>query len=275
MKHEMRLLTIVVAGAALTSVADAQMSIFATQRNELLRIDGSGTSSFLLDYSITALSFDSSGRLWGTSIVDGDGDGSYSLIEIVDPFGTPVAVEVADALSARTTSIEWVGGTLYGFQNAGGGRVVTIDAGTGVDTVVGATGQTGLAGGGGMAVGPTMFALDHLAETVNDVDYTLGGGPDPSATLIGPAGLDIVKAGLDYFEGDSTLYALFSSRTGPGTSSVGLYTIDQTTGAATLHTDLSDAFREYGPSGLAIIPEPATLAMLAAGALVLARKRRS
>lgn len=152
-------------------------------------------------------------------------------------------------------------GSLY----AGSGtQLWKVDPLTGLSTLIGA-GLYGYAGD--IAVDPTnLSAMFGAVFTNNGVELASIDKATGAQTLIGSFGLGPSASiyGLG-FSLDGTLYA-----GGPGDSSIGaLFTVDKTTGAATLVKSLS-----YQPYDMATqpfdrpeppVPEPASLVLLVAG----------
>ncbi len=272
---------LVVTMLAAAPAASAFPIIFATSNDVLFRIDSDtlAVDTFTLSDDITAMSFDDNGVLWATSPRDMDADTFYDVYRISDPFGTPSLLPISDGLVLKTPSIDWVGSTLYGLQtyDTGGGvlssKLVTIDPNTGNETVVGATGATGRVSGSiGVDVGSgVMYSIDHVDNNLYTLDWQLLGGPDPSSTLIGNTGYNPANTGLDYY--DDTLYAM-SMNNVSGNFDIGVFTVDTTTGAYTLLVDLSGETATRGSQSIAVIPEPATLCLLALGGIAVAMRRR-
>ncbi len=122
--------------------------------------------------------------------------------------------------------------------------------------------------------GTTVTTLYELnAETDSLVRQGgLNGPPSPNGgviTTIGSLGVDISNAGFDISGNDGTAYAVLTTGQGSGS---GLYTIDLTTGQATLVGD----FGEDIVQDLAVqqVPAPAGALLLALGLAGLAAARR-
>ncbi len=125
------------------------------------------------------------------------------------------------------------------------------------------------AGGFGYDSGnDVLYAIARRPEAaLYTVDYDLSDGPDPTATLVGPLGIEMRKHGADFFEG--TLYAAAQYRGGP----LALGSIDTLTGS--FHELMLVGPRAREDIALAIVPEPASLGLLGLGALALLRYRRA
>jgi hypothetical protein len=179
-------------------------------------------------------------------------------------------------LADNTASLSFIGDTLYGFQKTPGNpanttTLVTIDPVNDTQSLVGATGLTTV-GANGSGYDPTTDTLYTVVDgalgtgDLTEVDYGLANGPDPTGTVVGDLGVDFGNGGAEFFDG--TLYALIQDLTNQ-TLVVG--SVDTTTG---LFTQLQqfDVFTP-GPVGLAVVPEPATLSLLALAGLAVLRRR--
>ncbi|MCO6437638.1 MAG: PEP-CTERM sorting domain-containing protein [Phycisphaerae bacterium] len=268
---------------ASASAAQVNPIVFAVEDDVLFRINGANVGRYFLSDKLTALDFDDHGVLWGVG-VDDDNNNLYELYRIDDPFGTPTLNLVSENIDRRTESIIWVGSTLYGIQGSNVDApqtLVTLDPNTGAATPVGVTGNTGINPEqvGGIAIKDgIMYALNNrLPGELYSIDWTLSSGTDPTATFLtatSPATLFVVTDGLDNDPNGGPLWAMIRRGNIIG-SDIGVYRLDETTGQLTLVYDLSDLTDVRGASGLAVIPEPATLLLLLAGAAPLVLRRRS
>lgn len=266
--------------ALLAASAFAQQTFFASANDRLVRTDLSTTSVFTLSAQIHSLEFGPDGTLWATARRDDDGDGSWTLYTVADPFGTPTLSMVADGLEGPVPSLAFVGNTLYGLRidSAADEKLVTINTVTGMTTPVGATGEIGKKSGG-LEFDPTtgnMYALDHNTPGLYTVDYTLSMGVDPMLTLVGNFGIDgeIRSSGMALDDATGQLFTLFTLR---GDLSPRLYEVNKVTGAVTQIADLSapDLLGHgAGGTGLAVIPEPGSIGLLVLGSVLAAVRRR-
>lgn len=273
-----RLALVAAVGGTFGGVASAQ-DFFASRNDSLLRFDLiGGASLFTLSDTIHSMEFDSGGTLWATSR-DESSPGFWTLYQISDPFGTPTLTTINTGIAGVTPSIAWVNGELWGIQTDTGPiqRLVKIDTGTGALTPIGATGETGIAGGG-VEFDPAtqkMYATNHLPGSLAEIDWDLTGGPDPTGTAIGAFAApnnNIRSSGLAYYEPTDVLYGLLVDRGGLTPS---LYSIDIGTGVETELLDLTAWLGSgAGGTGLAVIPEPGTLAGVALVLLGLVGRRR-
>jgi hypothetical protein len=257
--------------------------MFACQENVLFRIQGAQIDMFTLSDDLTGLDFDENGVLWALGVDHANTNGFNELYTIDDPLGTPSLSLVSDGLSYPTTSIEWVGNTLYGIQDnypSGNNHLVTINPLTGVETPVGNTGDTGITPthvGGITLENGTMWALwSEDPGALYTLDWTLTGGPEPTGTLV--TGTDastwIVTSGLDHDPETGELWGMLKTAgTDISDLYIGIYRIDKVTGDLTLEYDLSSLTAVRGATGFAFVPEPGTLALLAVGGLVVLRRR--
>ena len=99
----------------------------------------------------------------------------------------------------------------------------TIDLMTGLSTAIGATGYSDIEGLSFQPGTGTLYGLDDATDTLITIDTGTGAG-----TAVGPLGTNFSDAGMA-FAADGTLYG--ASDLG---SNDGFYSIDTTTGAATL-----------------------------------------
>lgn len=273
------LMVVVLLGAP--TGASAAPVIFASQDNVLFRINGMTIDTFTLSDHVTGLDFDAGGNLWAIGLDAASPNGFQEVYRINDPFGTPTLQLVSDGLTRNTPSIEWVGNTLYAVQGENfdpPSMLVTLNPNTGAVTPVGATGQTGADPNhfqGITLVGPTMWAIStDNPGTLQTIDWNLSGGPDPTATFVAPmgTGFNTVTSGLDHDPETGDLWAMIRHGV---SDEIGVFTIDEVTGNITEQYDLSALTLVRGASGIALIPEPATLVLLALGGVSLARRRRA
>lgn len=248
--------------------------IFATQEDELFRVDNGLVHRFFLSNAITALDFDDNGVLWGVG-TDEDNDDLFELYQINDPFGSPTLTLISEGLTRQTTSIVWDGRILYGIQGQNidpPQTLVTIDPATGSTSPVGATGNTGINPeqvGGITIKNNVMWALNsRLPGHLLTIDHHLTNGPEPTATLAHTTNplLALLTNGLDVDPESGQMWAMIRKANLIG-SDIGLYTVDETTGQLTLELDLSSLTSARGSSGLAIIPEPGTAVVVILGGL--------
>lgn len=200
------------------------------------------------------------------------------MYRVADPFGTPSLELVVPTLERRTSSIVWEGDTLYGIQGANldpPQTLVTIDPGDGYVSPVGTSGATGIDPEqvGGLTIkNGVMWALQNLhAGELFTIDYKLTGGPEPTATFVrttSPDTIAFLSCGLAIDPADAQLWAMIRSDRLLG-SDIGVYQLDETTGQLTLMFDLSELTDVRGASGIAVIPEPASLALLLVASLLV------
>lgn len=269
------------AAMALATSAGAQ-TFFAANNDRLVRTDLNAYDVFTLDADIHSLDWDNSGNLWATSRAP-NSEGFWNLYRVSDPFGTPTLDLVSDMLPGAVPAISWVGETLYGVQTLSASlqHLVTIDTGSGATSIVGATGDTGITGGGMDYDASTgqMFAIKHSVGSLQTLDFLLANGPEPAASLVGnffgPAStLDLRSSDLAVLDFDGSLYGVLVER---DTLEPILYSLDKQSGLATELVNLSAAnLLGLGPGGtaLAVIPEPTSLSLLIGGLVSLFIRRR-
>lgn len=269
------------AGLALAASASAQ-TFFAANNDRLVRTDLNTYDTFTLSADIHSLDWDSQGNLWATSRAPNQ-DGFWNLYRVEDPFGTPSLQLVNSMLPGAVPAISWIGDTLYGLQTINETRqnLVTIDVGSGATSIIGATGDTGITGGGMDYDGTTgmMYAIRHFVGGLQTLDFTLANGIDPSAASVGnffgaESTLDLRSSDLAVLDGVGSLYGLLVERS---TLRPILYSIDKGSGLATEIVDLSAAnLLGFGPGGtaLAVIPEPTSVVLLVGGLVSAFIRRR-
>ena len=250
-------------------------TFFATQGRTLFRTDGVTSASFTLSDDITGMATAPDGTIWASSRSDDDHDGFYELYKLTDPMGPAPTLTLWDDFLAELTPTLWViDGTLYGYQHVDGqslanGQMVKIDYISRSQARVGNTGAIGVPSAGA-AYDPVHDVLYAIAgrpdAALYTVDYHLNGGPDPSATEVGPLGVEMRNHGAEFFDGK--LYAAVQDPTGP----LKLGWVDTGTG------QFNFMFNLAGPSsravGLAVLPEPAALTLLGLGLAWVGRRRR-
>jgi len=271
-------------GVLLTAAALAHAgppSIFVGAGSKLLRIHDGSMDLFDLDPNVLlgGMSFDAQGRLWATG-PDSDGDGNRSICQIADPFGTPHLVEVADIVPYTAISgLAPFGDDLYLIVHDGAPpyRLVIADIQAGTCTPVGDTGATGIYCNG-ITVDPdgmVMYGVGYYGHLYT-LDWQLESHPNPTATLVGDMGISMEGRGIDfdYFSTEEELYALCVDI---DTQEYEVYKVDPNTAQATLAYDLTSVLGSTGARkgfSIAVIPEPTALALFAAGAVALIRRKR-
>jgi hypothetical protein len=265
----------------LASAVQAGPVFLGTQGTTLYRISDGGVETFTLSTDLTSMAVGPGGVIWGSALTDAGTNGLRELYTLDDPLGvSPSLSLVGEFLADNTPSLTWVDDTLYGVQKTPGGSdpavLVTIDTLGLTQQVVGDTGEIG-AGFNGTAYDPSTDSFYGIRggglippAELYEVDYSLSGGTDPATTLIGELGLSYVNGGAEWF-GD-TKYALIQERLESGLGDLLLGTVNPDTGEFT-QTLVVDA-AVPGAVGLAVIPEPATLSLLGALAIVVLRRRR-
>ena len=278
------------AAFAVTPRADAAVAYALTDNNRLLRFD-TATPGVLTGVAPI------SGRVNGEDLIGIDFRPFNNELYAVGEFGniytlnqntaaaTVVGTLVADPADP-TNPFAGLQGSRWGFDfnpqadrlritsdtgqnlrvNLAGGLVTTDTNITSPGAIVGAAYSNNFAGAGST----TLYGIDSSATGHRLVQFT-GSPNDGNVTGVGPLGFaNSSLVGFDIFslgQGDQGFAGLQNELLGVSE----LYTINLTTGAATLvgtigGGDLID--------GLAVvIPEPATLSLLAVGALALVRRR--
>ncbi|MEM9348054.1 MAG: PEP-CTERM sorting domain-containing protein [Planctomycetota bacterium] len=190
---------------------------------------------------------------------------SYALIATV-PYNLTASTAGIDAI----TALEYVDGVMYAASAERGGSISefgTLDLTTGVFTPIAVTGYAGPLSGLAFD-GTTMYASTGGGDNgLYAIDLATG-----ITSLTGEA--STVEAYYDLeFGADGVLYAMGDNAL-PGGSSDELFTVDPLTGLATPQGALNAPPSSTGITSTFIIPEPTSLALLALGGLLVARRRR-
>ena len=247
----------------------AQPIYLATSGSTLYRAEQGGASvSFNLSDEINNLLMAPNGDILAFSGSE-TGSGTFEVYRLDGALGnTPSLQLISDVLPNSYPAATFVGDTLYGYRN-GSRNLVTYDIGTGVETDIGRSApmQGPIGGAAYDASNDTFYAVTRGDASLFTVDYAAGSG-DPDATLVGNLGIDIFNMGLDLYQG--SLYAAFEDTTN-GQFVAG--TVSTDTGLFTGDTVLFNGALD-GSVGFIVVPAPGTLALLAAGGLLTARRRR-
>jgi len=242
---------------------------FGTHGNTLYRTDGVTVESFTLSDNITALAVDDNGIIWATSPRDSNGNGFRELYTILDPTGPAPSLQLeGDFLSELTPTITFVDGTMYGFQRTApgpltNGALIIIDPDAQTEQIVGDTGAVGggFAGSGYDPDSDTFFmSTSRPNDTLNDVDYSLSSGTDPTGTELGQIDFNFRNHGAEFYQGE---YFLFGESQDSTMMILGSVDVD----TLAFNEILQIPIEARGSVGLAIIPEPSCLALLLAGGI--------
>jgi len=132
----------------------------------------------------------------------------------------------------------------------------------------------------GVPAGSTReYILDSLNNLLGEVGTQAGGNGSFNAGVVGSTfavrlGLNILdfsdNAGFDISGATGIAYASFDLQSDPAGSPTGVYTIDLASGQAVLLGNAGVALRD-----ITVIPAPSAAGLLAAGALVAGRRRRT
>lgn len=259
---------------ALAGTAAAQTRFLATQQNTLFRFGTTGTiDTFTMPDDMVGMAQDpTTGIIYVTSPPTNPG-GQGELYRLDNAFGVaPSLTLLSNTMATQYPSISFVGNKLYGFRNTDD-VLVEIDLGTFNQTIVGATGATGLdrVGGSGYdAVNDTLYAIQTLTapNALYTVDYSLSNGPDPSSTFVGNLGVINDSCGADFYNGQ--LWIAIQNGTS-GRFELG--TVNTGTGAYSFVRDLGVPALSEETSLLAV-PTPGALGLLGLGMLAATRRRR-
>jgi hypothetical protein len=185
----------------------------------------------------------------------------YTLQNPVD--GTPALVAYSQ-LSHHYGSLTQIGDTFYGFSHADLYGVDLSDPAYPVETYVGTTGVLGAAGAAYDPVSGTLYMMSY--KEFDDALYTVD--PDTAAaTLVGYPGIDAYDLGAEWFDG-----GLFAAVQNGSTGYFEIGEVSAVTGHYSVLTTVASG-ADYVATGLTVIPEPTSLALLLAGCLGLLRRR--
>ncbi|MFQ5489448.1 MAG: hypothetical protein ACE5GE_01895 [Phycisphaerae bacterium] len=267
------------AGLCLSISANAALAspvFLGTLGPRLLRTDGiNPAETFRLSDDIAAMAVGPDGTIWAASRSDDDRDGFREIYTLQDPLGpNPTLQFYGDFLADFTSTITFVGDTLYGFQrnavpDAQASRLVRIDLQNQTQSVVGQTGLVGaVMGGSGYDPQSDTLLMSSLIITDGlwDVDYALQRGDDPSATLVNEITTDIGNHGAEFFEG--TYFMLAQLVNGP----LVLGSLDPQTAQFNPMQELAP--RSDRVVSLVVLPEPNALGLLLAGLFLATSRRR-
>jgi len=199
------------------------------------------------------------------------GFGNGGVYRLDNPFSANPSFAQIGSSTALCASPVFANGRLWGIggDTPAGSYITEIDMTTFSEISREATGVMG--GPGGMIhVGGNTFGYVEF-QTDNYYHYTLGSGN--VSTTVGPT-VNHDYAGLEAYGG--TIYASFAIPAGAaGGPYMGFGTLDPNNGSYTELRNL-DVYN-LGQTGLAVVPEPATLAVFGLGALgaIVRRRRRS
>lgn len=195
--------------------------------------------------------------------IDASGGLGELLVEQVGPLGV-LCFEGGLAFADDGTAYLLNGG-------AGTPYLLTVNLQTGAASVVGPMEAHHDFGGLGWRADQMLVGLDSTTNSLRAINpVTAVSTPimdvDADPAVGGLGGMALADNGLGYFV-----------TAGPGAPVPGsnaLYSFDATTGTHTEIGDFSGEITGFGFAGLAFVPEPATLGLLAVGSLVLLRRRR-
>lgn len=170
---------------------------------------------------------------------------------------------------------DYAGASSLRFVSSAGGNFA-VNAGTGAvgnTTNTIAPGYTAVAYSNSQPLagsGPAGTALYYIDSSTDTLAMAPGAFNTPGIVTVGPLGIDVLRANGFEIAPDGMAYAALTTDMGSSLVS-GLYRIDLATGQATMLGEFNGTL-----SGLAVspVPEPASWALMAGGAALLAGARR-
>jgi len=249
--------------AALAGSAFAQPTFLVTNGSTLYRSTGGTVETFNLGDDIVGLAVADDGTIYASSSTASSTSGLFELYTLDDAGGTPTLNLVTDQLSNVYTGISVIGDTIYS-SRGGGPLLFAVDLNTFSETNLGNTGlPVGIGGSAYRAADDTYFWSEGVDDLLYEVDRTTA-----TATAIGSFGIDTGQQGLEFFEGQ--LYFATDNET---TGRLEIGTLNQNSGAYSF-LQVIDPVNVTGTVSLAVIPTPASGALLALGGLLATRRRR-
>lgn len=263
---------IVATSAGIARTARADTTYLATQHETLFRFiperggPGASLETFDVGRRVTGLHYDAqTGVVYGIAI-EGPG-GPVDFVEISNAISGVPSLNVVASLSQTYGGVTQVGELFYGFHN-NGAELYSIDVSDPDNPVETYIGEDFYAGNDALAYDPvtdTMYSVSKFAEALLEVDYLTG-----DLTYIGTLGLgDANSVGAEWFEGQ-----MYMAVQNGDSTDFEIGQIDVATGIYTRMFTLSEGTADYVATALAIVPEPATAALVTVVALALARRRR-
>lgn len=277
-----------VAAAALAlagASAGAVPLVGLTSANELARFDSSSPGS-ATRVAITGLAAGdrlvgidlrpSNNQLYGISLNQGlyTLDPNTGAASFVATLSSPVVSGALGWGIDFNPVADYAGASSLRFVSSAGGNFA-VNANTGAVgnttntiapgyTAVAYSNSQPLAGGG-----PAGTALYYIDSNTDTLAMAPGAFNTPSIVTVGPLGIDVLRANGFEIAPDGNAYAALTTDMGSSLVS-GLYRIDLATGQATMLGEFNGTL-----SGLAVspVPEPASWALMAGGAALLAGAR--
>lgn len=264
----MRAWTIALALAGTTaSLASATDTFLVTRGDTLFRYNGNTVETFTLTDTFHSLSLTKHGIIGVSNLQENVGNPppDFEIWRLDDPTGTPFLTRIGTFTDQRFPTLTQVGNTLYGI---GEGMIFTVADDFSLTYVANVTPGEAIGGSGYDAASDTFYVTGQTSDALFTLD--LGSG---AISQIGTGlGFDFRNQGGEFWRGQywAALEDVVNDR-------LVLGTVDTTTGLFSLEVVLLQGLGTLGSNqtvGLAIIPSPASLALLGLGGLAAARRRR-
>lgn len=255
------------------SVSMASPTLFLTSGTTMYRIQldaPQGGAAFTqfdqfdLGVELVSLTADDQGRLWGTEVIDTNGNGNYALYSMDQVLGVPAMTLEGDFLAQRTSSIVWSQGSLYGFVHPGD-QMIAIDYVNDASTAVGS-----LAEGTFL----TSSGWDNTTGAFYGIDINNLYRYDNSESGFVSSLVTELDFGVSGTSGGEVIEGIYYHAINDG-EVMHIYSIDLLTGETLELINFEvDGRASVGLAGVSNVPSPGSLALLGAGGLIGMRRRR-
>ncbi|KAA0214302.1 MAG: hypothetical protein DYG94_07715 [Leptolyngbya sp. PLA3] len=260
-------IALALAGTAV-SLANAADTFLVVRGDDLYRYDGNTVQTFTLTDTFHSLSLTEHGIIGVSNLQENVGNPPpdfevWRLDGALSP--APFLTRIDTVTDKRFPTLTQVGSTLYGI---GEGEIYTVAPDFSLTFVTNVNPGEAIGGSGYDAASDTFYVSGQTSDALFTLD--LGSG---NLSQIGTGvGFDFRNQGGEWWRGE--YWAAFEDLTN---DRLVLGTIDTTTGLFSIEVVLQNGLGTLGAGqtmGLAIIPTPASLALLGLGGLAAARRRR-
>jgi hypothetical protein len=260
---------IVVGALSASSLLQADTTYMVTHLETFYRITvsdetgGMTVETFDLGRRVRAMHYNAAeGVVFG---IAGTGTGASDLLIVENAVSGVPSLSHYASLELIYGGMTRIGDGFYGF--ADGGDLFSIDVSTPSNPIETRIGPTGVTGMGALAydpVGEVFYGVSKLTERLYAIDPTNAG-----LAAIGHVGISPADGGGEWFDN-----RMFMSMNNLDSGDFELGTVDVLTGLYTSMFAIEEGAAGFSGTGLAIVPEPATLMSLGALALLVPMRRR-